>query len=102
MGSHKKLKKDECPDVDVGCDEICPPKTEDVEDKIYRALDVAEKIAVKLTRLNGYIKKAKKKGQKKDKKLGKFKKKTGFVVLKKEKKQKKEKALKRYKPPKKK
>jgi hypothetical protein len=80
-------------------DAVCPP---DTNEKIYRALDVAEKIAIKLAKLNGYLKKAKKKGKKKDKKLGKVKKKTGLVVLKKTKKIKKEKALKRYKPPKKK
>ena len=103
-----RKKANEC-NYDNNCaDNSTPEKLDekatplDVDEKIYRVLDVAEKIAIKLARLNGYFKKARKKGKKKDKKLGKLKKKTGLVVLKKDKKAKKQRALKRYKPPKKK
>ena len=102
MKFRKKAKERKCDDncAPEALDEaVCP---HDTDEKIYRALDIAEKIAIKLAKLNGYLKKARKKGKKKDKKLGKVKKKTGLIVIKKQKRIKKEKALKRYKPPKKK
>jgi hypothetical protein len=76
-------------------------KEVDVNEKIYNALEMAEKIAVKLAQINQILKKAKKKKKKKNKKLGKVDKKTGTLILKKEKKEKNAKPLKRYSPPKK-
>ena len=76
----------------------CEKRSPDIEERIYNALDVAEKIAVKLAQINGILKKAAKKKKKKNKKLGKVDKKTGTLILKKEKKQK---LQKRYKAPKK-
>ena len=102
MRSHKKITNEERPDVSAEVGQASQPKKKDAEDRIYDALDVAEKIAVKLAKINQLIKKEKKKKKKKAKKLGKIDKKTGTLILKKEKKQKKGKALKRYKPPKKK
>lgn len=102
------MKKEE---KNVNC-ENCPYKEQencektkekaDVETKIYNALNVAEKIAVKLAQMNQVRKKNAKKKKKKVKKLGKIDKKTGTLILKKEKKQKPQKPMKRYKPPKKK
>jgi len=69
------------------------------EERIYNALNTAEKIAIKLEQINQIIKKSKKKKKKKNKKLGKIDKKTGTLILKKEKKQK---LQKRYKAQKKK
>ncbi len=96
---------------DMNC-ESCPYKEQkncekvkekvDVETKIYNALNVAEKVAVKLAQINQIRKKSAKKKKKKVKKLGKIDKKTGTLILKKEKKQKPQKPMKRYKPPKKK
>ena len=74
----------------------------DIETKIYNALSIAEKIAVKLAQINQVRKKTAKKKKKKVKKLGKIDKKTGTLILKKEKKQKPQKPMKRYKPSKKK
>ena len=71
----------------------------DVEEKIYNALNTAEKIAVKLAQINQILKKSSKK---KNKKLGKIDKKTGTLILKGQKKAKASPPLKRYKPPKKK
>lgn len=74
----------------------------DTNEKIYNALEIAEKIAVKLAQINQILKKAKKKRKKKNKKLGKVDKKTGTLILKPEKKEKIAKPLKKYSPPKKK
>lgn len=71
----------------------------DIEERIYNALNTAEKIAVKAAQIHQILKKSAKKKKKKNKKLGKVDKKTGTLILKKEKKQKK---LKPYKAPKKK
>lgn len=70
-------------------------KKTDVSEKIYNFLDKAEKIAIKLAKINASIKKSKKKKKKKSKKYGKINKKTGALVLKK--KPKKEKKAKFYK-----
>ena len=77
-------------------------KEVDISEKIYNALEIAEKIAIKLAQINIILKKAKKKRRKKNKKLGKIDKKTGTLILKKTKKIKSAKALKRYSPSKKK
>ncbi|MBE6646891.1 MAG: hypothetical protein E7611_04515 [Ruminococcaceae bacterium] len=77
-------------------------KKPDVEQRIYNALNTAERIAVKAAQIHQILKKSAKKKKKKNKKLGKVDKKTGTLILKKEKKQKAQKAMKRYKPPKKK
>ena len=58
------------------------------DNKIYEALDKVEKAAIKLTKINGFIKRDRKKRLKQDKKFGKLNKKTGVFVLKKLKKQK--------------
>ena len=60
-------------------------KTADIGEKIYNALELAEKVAVKLAQINQILKKAKKKKKKKNKKLGKVDKKTGTLILKPEK-----------------
>ena len=67
--------------------------------KIYDALDKAEKIAKKLARINQFLRINRKIRQNKDKKLGRFNKKTGVFVLKKAKKEKGARAHKRYKMP---
>lgn len=74
-------------------------KKPDIEERIYNALNTAEKIAVKAAQIQQIIRKSAKKKKKKNKKLGKIDKKTGTLILKKEKKQKK---MKRYKSSKKK
>ena len=74
-------------------------KKPDIEERIYNALNTAEKIAVKVAQIHQIFKKSAKKKKKKNKKLGKVDKKTGTLILKKEKKQKK---LKPFKAPKKK
>ena len=86
----------------------CPASTSeqekhkpDIEERIYKILDVAERIAVKLAQINQIIKKAKLKKHKRNQKLGKIDKKTGTLILKKEKKQPKAKMEKRYKAKKK-
>ena len=101
------MKKEE---KNVNC-ENCPYKEQencektkekvDVETKIYNALNVAEKIAVKLAQMNQVRKKNAKKKKKKVKKLGKVDKKTGTLILKGQKKEKKAKTMGRYKPKKK-
>lgn len=53
------------------------------ENKIYEALDKIEKIAIRIAKINGFVKKDRKKRLKQDKKLGKLNKKTGLFVLKK-------------------
>ena len=73
----------------------------DTEEKIYRFLDAAEKLARKLAKLNKKRKAAAKKQLKKDKKIGKIDKNTGALILKKQKPQKVQKPQKRYKAPKK-
>ncbi len=72
------------------------------DEKIYRFLDTAEKIAIILANKQKSKKKKAKKQAKRDKKVGKIDKKTGALVLKKIKKDKVQKPMKRYKPPKKK
>lgn len=72
------------------------------DEKIYKFLDAAEKVAVFLAERQRSKKKKAKKQAKKDKKVGKVDKKTGALVLKKIKKDKVQKPMKRYKPPKKK
>ena len=74
-------------------------KKSDIEERIYNALNTAEKIAVKAAQIHQILKKSAKKKKKKNKKLGKVDKKTGTLILKKEKKKKK---LKPYKTKKKK
>ena len=76
-------------------------RSPDIEERIYRFLDVAERIAIKLAALNKRRKAAIKKQIKRDKKIGKFDKKTGALILKKQKTQKVQKPQKRYKAPKK-
>lgn len=56
------------------------------DERIYNALDVAERIAVRLAQINQIVKKEKKKKRRKNKRLGKVDKKTGTIILKKEKK----------------
>ncbi len=99
MKKNEKNEINPCPQF-----EDCPKakKEVDVEEKIYNALNTAEKIAVKLAQINQILKKSAKKKKKKNKKLGKIDKKTGTLILKGEKKQKAAKPLKRYKPAKKK
>ena len=87
----------ECPDG-VQKDKKSSP---DIEERIYRFLDAAEKIAIKLAALNKKRKAAAKKQLKKDKKIGKIDKRTGALILKKQKSQKVQKPQKRYKAPKK-
>ena len=77
-------------------------KEVDISEKIYNALEIAEKIAIKLAQINMILKKSRKKKRKKNKKLGKIDKKTGTLILKKTKKSKSAKSLKRYSAPKKK
>ncbi len=77
-------------------------KKPDIEVRIYKILNTAEKIAVKAAQIHQILKKSAKKKKKKNKKLGKVDKKTGTLILKKEKKEKMQKPMKRYKPPKKK
>ena len=66
------------------------------DNKIYAVLDKLEKVATRLAKINGFIKKDRNKRIKKDKKHGKLNKKTGFFVLKKLKKQKGAKLYKRH------
>ena len=69
------------------------------DNKLYDVLDKIEKAAIKLAKINGFIKKDRKKRLKQDKKLGKLNKKTGVFVLKKLKKQKGAKFHKRHDVP---
>ena len=93
----KKCKNhDTCP-CECEFDEMREKCAPDLSERIYHALDVAEKIAVKLAQINQIIKKSNKKKKKKNKKLGKIDKKTGTLILKKEKRQKKQKLQKRHK-----
>ena len=68
------------------CENRSVAEKKTVDERIYNALDVAEKIAVKLAQINQIIKKEKKKKRRKNKKLGKVDKKTGTIILKKERK----------------
>ena len=72
------------------------------EEKIYRFLEGAEKVAIFLAEKQKAKKKKAKKQLKKAKKLGKIDKKTGILTLKQIKKDKLQKPMKRYKPKKKK
>ena len=68
----KKVKTQiiECP-PDCECNinvSVNTKKESDIEDKIYNALDVAERIAVKLAQINRIINQEKKKKHKKNKK----------------------------------
>ena len=67
--------------------------------KIYDALDKAEKIAIKLARINQFLKVNRKRCKNRDKKIGKINKKTGVFVFKKAKKEKGAKLHKRYNTP---
>ncbi len=78
--------------------DVCPCEQKpDTEERIYKLLNTAEKIAVKAAQINQILKKSAKKKKKKNKKLGKVDKKTGTLILKKEKKEKVQKPIKRYK-----
>ena len=72
------------------------------DEKIYRFLDVAEKVATLVANNQKAKKKKAKKQLKKDKKIGKIDKTTGALVLKKATKTKKQKPIKRFKQKKKK
>ena len=74
----------ECPDGQQKIQKSSP----DTEEKIYRFLDAAEKLARKLAKLNKKRKAAAKKQRKQDKKIGKIDKRTGALILKKQKPQK--------------
>ena len=98
----------ECPCTNMVAEEKKPqrakkPKKElSTEEKIYKFLDGAEKVAIFLAERQKSKKKKAKKQLKKDKKIGKLDKKSGALKLKKVKKDKVQKPMKRYKPPKKK
>ena len=98
-----KIKKTSCRCCnDCSCQCECATeqvKKPDLETRIYKVLNTAERISVKLAQINQILKKAKKK---KVKKLGKVDKKTGTLILKGQKKAKKAKAMGRYKAAKKK
>ena len=70
-------------------------KPNNTDEKIYNVLDKAERLAIKLAKINRLINKGRKKTKKKEKKLCKVNKKTGALMLKKEKKQKVAKHMKR-------
>ena len=89
--------------LDSGEDDPCVEsnpreQSPDASDRIYKILDIAERIAISLVKVNSFIKKKKKKQKKKYKKCGKVNKKTGnFMLKKKPKKAKKAKFYKRAK-----
>ena len=58
-------------------------KKPDISDRIYSFLDVAEKIATVLVKINAKLHKKRKKQKKVYKKYGKLNKKTGLIKLKK-------------------
>ena len=92
------------------CANIAPPKKPagdkrkkpTADERIYKFLDAAERLAIFLANKQRSKKKKAKKQLKKAKKAYKIDKKTGTLVLKRIKKDKVQKPMKRYKPPKKK
>ena len=76
---------DECQiDAPVECgDEVTDNQKPDLSDRIYSFLDVAEKIAVAIVKINAKLHKKRKKQKKVYKKYGKVNKKTGHFMLKK-------------------
>ncbi len=86
----------------ANCEIVNKKRQPGMQERIYKALDTAEKIAITAAQIHQIIKKSKKRKKKKNKKLYKIDKKTGTLLLKKPKKIKVQKQMKRYKAPKKK
>ena len=85
----KELDTEKMPD---GCqidtpaecgDEVADSQKPDLSERIYSFLDVAEKIAVAIVKINAKLHKKRKKQKKLYKKYGKVNKKTGHFMLKK-------------------
>ena len=78
-------------DNDIPCEK--QHRRVSVQERIYNALDIMERIAIKLSKLNHSIRSARKK---RIKRIGKFDTKTGVIILKRQKSTKKAKLYKRY------